>query len=158
MYRRYSQGTAEMAPRSQKRLNRIKNVLIVLLTAAVIALGVIAIPGLRNQQNERAVYIQRMQSECDEARRQTTSLSRNAGADSAAILARVRCCIYAMRTVNAMAGQSGQQPMADDQLLALQNTVDRYLAILTTGMDTGEYQTNLQNGLGELQAIVNELR
>ena len=158
MYRRYSQGTADIAPRSQKRISRIKNVLIVLLAAATVALGVIAIPGLKNQQSERAVYLQRMQSECDEALRQTTSLSRNAGADSAAILARVRCCIYAMRTVNTLAAQSGPQPMADEQLLTLQNTVDRYLAFLTTGMDTGEYQTNLQNGLTELQGIVNELK
>lgn len=137
MYRRYSQGADEMTPRSRRRISRIKNVLILLLAAALIALALIALPSLRNQQGERTLYIQRMQSECDEAVRQTTTLSRNAGADSAAILARVRCCLYAMRTVNNLAAQNGGQPLADETILTLQNTVDRYLSFLTTGMDTG---------------------
>ena len=32
----------------------------------------------------------------------------------------------------------------DERILTLQNTVDRYLTYITTGMDTGEYQTGLQ--------------
>lgn len=158
MYRRYSQGDNNLLPRSQRTMNRIKNILILLLIAAVAALVLIALPSLRNQQGERTLYLQRMQSECDEAIRQTTTLSRNAGADSAAILSRVRSCIYAMRTINSLAGAGGGTLMADDTLLSLQNTVDRYLAFLTTGMDTGEYQTNLQNGLAELRTLVNSLQ
>ena len=157
MYRRYSQGTDGIQPRSQVRINRIKNILIVLLAAAVVTLAFIAIPGMQNKQSERALYIQKMQSECDEAVRQTAMLSRNAGADSAAILSRVRSSIYAVRTLNTLAGQSGRTPVNDEQLLTLQNTVDRYLSFLTTGMDTGEYQTNLQNGLTDLQTLVNGL-
>ena len=158
MYRRYSQGVDDITPRSQRRINRIKNIVILLLAAAVVALAVIALPGLRSRQGERSLYLQRMQSECDEAFRQTTTLSRNAGADSAAILARVRCCLYAMRTINALAAQNGGQPLPDETLLTLQNMVDRYLSFLTMGMDTGEYQTNLQNGLGELQTQVRNLQ
>ena len=32
-----------------------------------------------------------------------------------------------------------------------------YLDFLTTGMDTGEYQTNLQNALTDLQYLLNHL-
>ncbi|MBO7663097.1 MAG: hypothetical protein J6U01_06980 [Clostridia bacterium] len=158
MYRRYSQGADDVTPRSQRRMNRIKNIVILVLAAAVVALAVIALPSLQTQQGERSLYLQRMQSECEEAIRQTTTLSRNAGADSAAILARVRCCLYAMRTINTLAAQNGSQPLPDDTLLTLQNTVDRYLSFLTTGMDTGEYQTNLQNGLNALQTQVSSLQ
>jgi hypothetical protein len=157
LYRRYSQGIDGVAPRTQVRINRVKNILIVLLAAAVVTLSIIAIPRMQDQQSERALYIQKMQSECDEAVRQTATLSRNAGADSAAILSRVRSCLYAIRTLNSLAGQTGKLPMSDEQLLTLQNTVDRYLSFLTTGMDTGEYQTNLQNGLADLQTLINGL-
>ena len=46
----------------------------------------------------------------------------------------------------------------DDRIMTLQNTVDRYLTYLTTGMDTGEYQTSLQTALEELQETLNELK
>ena len=42
--------------------------------------------------------------------------------------------------------------------MTLQNTVDRYLEYLTTGMDTGEYQTSLQSALEELQEILSTLK
>ena len=42
--------------------------------------------------------------------------------------------------------------------MTLQNNVDRYLTYLTTGMDTGEYQTGLQTSLEELQETLNALQ
>ena len=41
--------------------------------------------------------------------------------------------------------------------MTIQNLVDRYLTYITTGMDTGEYQTSLQNALAELQDAVQNL-
>ncbi len=153
MYRRYSQVNGEGAPHLMVKRNRIRNLVILMLLAAVAALAVIAVPAIQYRQGERTLYIHRIQSECDEAIRLTTSLSRNAGADSAAILARIRSNLYAIRVLNAvyMGQESGRQLVAEDQIMTLQNTVDRYLSYLTTGMDTGEYQTNLQNALDELR-------
>ena len=139
MYRRYSQMGDGSMPLSQVNRNRIKNIIILLLLIALIAVLVISVPVLTDRGETRALYIRRIQAECDDAARQTASLSRNAGADSAAILSKVRCNIYAIR------------------LLTLQNTVDRYLSFITTGMDTGEYQTSLQTALAELQEIVGTL-
>ncbi len=48
--------------------------------------------------------------------------------------------------------------MSEDRILTLQNTVDRYLTYLTTGMDTGEYQTTLQTALEELQEELSTLK
>ena len=159
MYRRYSQTGDGSMPLSQLKRNRIKNILILLLLVAVITLLVISIPMFRDRTETQALYIQQIQSECDEAARQTASLSRNAGADSAAILARVRSNVYAIRVLNNVSTASGgKQLLEDERLMTLQNTVDRYLSFLTTGMDTGEYQTGLQTSLAELQEIIQTLR
>ena len=158
MYRRYSQMGDGSMPLSQVNRNRIKNIIILLLLIALIAVLVISVPVLTDRGETRALYIRRIQAECDDAARQTASLSRNAGADSAAILSKVRCNIYAIRTLNTMSASSGdRQFLEDERLLTLQNTVDRYLSFITTGMDTGEYQTSLQTALAELQEIVGTL-
>ena len=159
MYRRYSQTGDGSMPLSQINRNRIKNIVIFLLIVALAVLLFISIPLIQNRDETRALLIQKIQAECDEAARQTTTLSRNAGADSAAILSKIRCNLYAIRTLNAMSGANGGRMLMDDErLLTLQNTVDRYLSFLTTGMDTGEYQTTLQTSLAELQEVVSNLR
>ena len=92
--------------------------------------------------------------------RLTTSLSRNAGANSAAILAQIRSNIYTIGVINDISiGQEGANGrlIQEEQITTLQSAIDNYLAFLTTGMDTGEYQTNLQNSLNELQVIISAL-
>lgn len=158
MYRRYSQ-TGEGAVSSSRRFrNRLKNLLIIILLLALIAFSVWAIPALRDRESNKASLIQRIQTECGEAVRQTSSLSRNAGADSASILARIRSNVYAIRTLNALGNSSGFGSLvSEESVMTIQNLVDRYLTYITTGMDTGEYQTSLQNALGELQDAVQNL-
>ena len=158
MYRRYSQTGAGNMNLSQVNRNRIKNAILALLIIALAATLVITFPVMQNQGETRSLYIQKIQSEVDEALRQTTTLSRNAGADSAAILSRIRCNIYAIRTLNSVnSGTGGRMLLEEERLTTLLNTVDRYLTFLTTGMDTGEYQTALQVALTELQEIVGSL-
>ncbi len=158
MYQRYSRMGDSGSSRTQVRRNRIKTGIILLLIAMVAALGVIGIPAFLARQDQRTLYVQRIQSECDDALKLTASLSRNAGADSAAILARIRSNIYAIRTVSSLSASSGFHPLVDeDVVMTLQNLVDRYLSYITTGMDTGEYQTNLQNALASLQESLRQL-
>ena len=160
MYRRYSQVNETAMPVSQMRRNRIKNILILVLAAAVIALTAVALPAVQSRSSARGLFISRMQNEIATAVRLTTSLSRNAGASSAATLAQVRSNIYAIITANEMSigmeGASGRL-LPEDQLTSLQSSIDNYLAFLTTGMDTGEYQTSLQNALDALQIQINAL-
>ena len=158
MYRRYSQTGDGTVSSSQRFRNRLKNMLIVLLVLALAALCVWAFPAVRERDAIRGSLIQRIQTDCSEAIRQISTLSRNAGADSAAILARIRSNVYAIRTANALGSSSGYGYLvSEDSLMTIQNLVDRYLSYITTGMDTGEYQTNLQNALTELQAAVDQL-
>ena len=159
MYRRYSQVGDGSMPLSQINRNRIRNILIFLLLAALIALLIISLPLIRNRENTRTLFIQQIQKESQDAYNDTSTLSRTAGADSAAILSRVRSNIHSIRVVNNLSGTDGnRQLLEDNQLMTIQNMVDRYLVYLTTGMDTGEYTTSLQTALSELQAIVSELK
>lgn len=157
MYRRYSQVGDGGVPLSQINRNRIKNIVIVLLLIALAAMLVFSLPMIRNRENSRALYIQTIQKECREAYNDTATLSRTAGADSAAILSRVRSNVHTIRIVNNLSGSEGGRLLEDERLLTLQNMVDQYLQYLTTGMDTGGYTTNLQTSLSELQDIVNNL-
>jgi len=160
MYRRYSQVNETGMPVSQMRRNRIKNIVILILLAAVVAMTVIALPALQSRQSARGLIIQRMQNEIATAVRLTTSLSRNAGASSAATLAQIRSNIYAIITANdlsvGMEGATGRL-IPEEDLSTMQASIDNYLQFLTTGMDTGEYQTNLQNSLAALQVQINLL-
>ncbi len=158
MYRRYTQGVEGPASHAQVNRNRIKNVIILLLIAALAAACILGIPAIRGRQDERALLIQRMQGECDEAIRQTVLLSRSAGADSTGILAKVRSSVYAIRQANALnSGFGNETLLQEEEILSIQESVDRYIAYLTQGMDTGEYQTNLQNALSALQEKINSL-
>ena len=147
-------------PVSQTRRHRIKNIIILVLTAAVIAMAAVALPAVRSRSEARVMFIQRMQNEISTATRLSTSLSRNAGASSAAILAQIRSNIYAISAANellvGMEGAAGRL-ISEEQLTSLQSAIDNYLAFLTTGMDTGEYQTNLQNSLDALQVQISAL-
>ena len=78
MYRRYSDVNQSTVSRPQMRRNRIKNILILVLLAAVITLAVVARPALESRSGARALMIQRMQTEIAEAVRLATSLSRAA--------------------------------------------------------------------------------
>jgi len=158
VYRRYSQVGDGGMPLSQINRNRIRNILIFLLLAALIALLVISLPLIRSRDNTRASYIQQIQKECRDAISDASTLSRTAGADSAANLSRIRSNIHSIRVVNNLSGADGNRVMLDDnQLMTIQNMVDRYLAYLTTGMDTGEYTTSLQTALSELLETVSGL-
>ena len=158
MYRRYSQTGDGGMPLSQINRNRIKNIIIFLLLAALAAMLVISLPLMKNQGNSRSVYIQMIQKEFKEAAADSQTLSRTAGADSAATLSRVRSNLHTIRAVNSLSNATGNgQLLPDNQLQALQSMVDQYLVYLTTGMETGKYTTDLQNALGELETSIGNL-
>lgn len=158
MYRRYSQANGTGLSMSQMKHSRIRDLVILVLAGLLVASLVLGIPAMLKQTDVRTLYIQRIQAECDDAIRLTSTLSRNAGADSASILARVRSSLYAIRMISNLNAAEGGGPLVEDErILTLQNTVDRYLTYLTTGMDTGEYQTGLQTSLEELQETLSGL-
>ena len=79
----------------------------VLLLIALAVLLVISLPLIKSRENNRTNYIQQIQKECKEAYNETNALSRTAGADSAAILSRVRSNIHAIRIINNLSNSEG---------------------------------------------------
>ena len=159
MYRRYSQRNGDGLSLTQMKRNRIKDIVILLLVAAVIAMAVFLIPALREKSEERETYIHRFQVEAEEASRLTTNLSRSAGADSAAILAKVRCNIYAIKKLNEhYSSQAGAPMLSDADLQEILNMIDRYFAALTTGIITGTYQTDLQLTVDQIIEVLGTLQ
>ena len=156
MYRRYSQMNGQNISLSQIKRNRFRNILIILLAAGLIVLAVFAYPAMKYQKDERAAIIQRMNQECSEASKRTESLSRTGGSESPLILAQIRSNLYAIQTLNE-AYSAGGRLLRDEEVQNILNSVDNYIKYLTTGMNTGEYQTNLQNSLNALQEILNAL-
>ena len=158
MYRRYSQRNGDGLSLTQMKRNRIKDIVILLLAAAVIAMAVFMIPTIKGQNEEREIYIHRFQMEAEEASRQTNSLSRTAGADSASILAKIRSNIYAVKKLNEhYSSQHGAPLLAEADLQEMVNMVDRYLAALTTGITTGTYQTDLQATIDQMIEVLGTL-
>ena len=63
-----------------------------------------------------------------------------------------------MRVVNNLSGAGGNGYLVDDgRLSSLISTVEEYLGILTTGMETGQYVTSLSTSLADLQAAISNL-
>lgn len=161
MYRRYSQVGDGSMPLSQVNRNRVKNIVILVL---IIALGVLlafSLPLMMNRGESHSLYIQKIQEECDEAARQANVLSRTGGAASSADLSKIRCNIHAIRTINSLSQASGKQLIDDNILMTILNLVDRYQDGMNQGgqkiINPGEYTTNLQNAIIELQDIVSHL-
>ena len=158
MYRRYSQVGDGSMPLSQVNRNRIKNILIIVLLAALAATLVISIPLMKNRDENHSLYINLIQKECREAYESSRTLSRTAGSDLVAGLSKIRCNIYSIRTINNLSASSGGRLIEDERLMTIQNTVDRYLENNNAGgQSTGELSSSLQQALAELKEIADNL-
>ena len=153
MYRRYTQIQGENVSISQMKRNRIKNIVILVLVAALVAAAVIAVPMMQRRGEERPLYIERMQAECGETVQYVTSLSRYAGADSAQILAQIRSHLFSIRTLNNMYMLQNKESLIPmEQIDALLKMVDDYLYDLSKGgQNTAVQQTELNGAVEQLK-------
>ena len=158
MYRRYSQTGNGNMPLSQVNRNRIKNIVIFVLLIALITLAVISVPLMNSRNETHNLHISLIQKECREAYESSRTLSRTSGSDLAANLSRIRCNVYAIRTINNLSSSAGRQLIEEERLLTIQNTVDRYLENNNAGgQSTGELSSTLQQALAELKDIAEQL-
>lgn len=160
MYRRYSQAGNQSMSITQRNQIRIRNLIILVLFLLLSSLCIISIPALTNNREMRLTYIHRMQTECEEAVRITNTLSRNAGADSSSMLAKVRSNVYCIETLNELSvnlsGINGTL-IGDALVTNIKANIDTFLNNLTTGMDTGEQVTNLQGAMNNLLETISKL-
>ena len=143
---------------AQIKRSRFKDLIILLLVAALAASLIVGIPAFTKMGDVRGEYIQQMQKECSEALDKASRLSRTDGSDYRSDLTKILSNLYAIRSINNLYNSlNGKTLVSTDQLQTLLNTVDRYMSDINTGLVTGINQTNLQNALEELQQALNEL-
>ena len=75
MYRRYSQTNGNAGSPTLMKRNRLRDLLILVLAGLLTASLVIGIPAVQRNNGIRSTYIQRIQTECDEAIRQTAQVN-----------------------------------------------------------------------------------
>lgn len=156
MYQHYmSRKGGSMQSGSNTLLNRVRNALILVLLAAVILLAVFGGRAISFEAETRSTFIQRMQTECNDAVSLTTALSRTAGASSSATLGKIRSHVYAMDAINQLnVGLGGNYLISNDIFTSLYAIIDDYSNRLITGMVTGDSQTALANALTTLQQTI----
>lgn len=156
MYQRYTsraQGGLQNGSRSLG--NRIRNIMLAVLLVAVIVLAIVGGRAMSYQSEARTTYVRRIQTECNSALTLTPSLSRTAGASSAATLSKIRSYIYAMDTINQLnMGQEGSYLVDTAHFTNLYSIIDEYYNRLITGMVTSEQQTQLSSALTDLLNIL----
>ena len=138
---------------------RVRNGVIIALVVAVAALAVVGGQAVAYRSEARSLFIATMQTECNEALAQANSLSRTAGANSSATLGRIRSSVRAMEDVNRMRGnlEGGRYFVPEETFSQLYTILDNYSSRLTTGMNTGDMQGQLQTALEALQAVIQGL-
>lgn len=160
MYHRYTSRNEGFQSNGTPRLaDRIRNIVLLLLLIACILLGFFGGRAMRLQAETHTTYIRRMQTECNDALTLTSSLSRTAGANSAATLGRIRSHLYAMDTINQLNAGLGNNGylVSNDEFTTLYAVLDDYSNKLITGMQTGDLQTALTNQLTDLSMTVADL-
>lgn len=139
------------------RFDRIRSILLILLTVALVGVGIAGGQAIAFRAKAGDALVARMVTECNEAVNQISALSRSGGSDSAVLVGKIRACIHAMDACNELhASYYGGQVIQQSAFTNLYNTIDSYMAKLKNGTTTMEEQTNLLNDLTALQTLLLE--
>lgn len=139
---------------------RVRSVVLVALIIAVVVLGVVGGQAIAYRSKCEPTFISRMQTECDEAIGSINTLSRSGGAESAAILGKIRGNIRAIEAINEIANTVAG---GDGYLVPPQTFVDFYAIIdsysnkLKLGNVIVEDQAKLATALTNLQLMLEAL-
>lgn len=160
MYHRYTSRSGGINPGNNRLRERIRTGVILVLLIAVVLLAIFGGRAMTFRSETHTIFVRRMQTECASALSLTSSLSRTAGANSAATLGSIRSRVYAMDVINqfnvSLEG-AGQYLVDNDLFTELYSMLDSYSSQLLTGMSTGDMQTSLTTALNNLLELVNAL-
>ena len=158
MYKHYTSRSGGMQSSGNVMMNRIRNIVMLVLVLAVILLAVFGGRAMSYQAEAHTTFVRRVQTECNDALSMTSALSRTAGASSSATLGKIRSHVYAMDTINQLhMGLDGTYLVGNDVFTNLYAILDDYSNRLITGMVTGDQQTALTGALTDLAAVVSAL-
>ena len=157
MYRNSAYNRMTTPQGAPRWMARFKNILLMALIVAVVALSVVGVRGATYRSEANRLFISKIQLECGNALQLTNSLSRTAGSSSSLTLGRIRSHVYAMETLNSLSvgleGASGWL-ISGDWFTTLYGVIEEYYQKLITGVVTGDQQTAL---LTALQTLYDQL-
>ena len=155
---RYARGQGATRQMDHARFDRIRNILLILLTVALVGMTIAGTQAIvfRNSCDDR--FANTMRTEINEALSDANTLSRNGGSESAALLGRIRASVHAAdvinETHNSLYGHFLINPGAFAEVYGI---VDNYFHKLKNGTVIIDEQTNLVAALTNLQTVVSAL-
>ncbi len=141
------------------RFDRVKNLVIVLLTLLCIGMGIVGLRSATFRGKTEETFISTMKTQCGTAVNLATELSRNGGAGSETVLGRIRASLNGVETVNTLEQKLNGRYMVDPACFTeLYSILDGYTKQLQSGSSTLKYQTDLSNGLENLKSLIDQLK
>lgn len=156
---RYSGGKGGMLI-SRDVLPRWAAGLLAVLLVAVVLLAAFGVPAIMYRTRSEETFVNRMVTECGDALALANSLSRSGGAESSAILGRIRSDIHAIDAVNEMRNTltGGGYYVPPHVFTNLYGIIDSYSNNLKLGNVTMQNLTELVTALEALQLTLAELK
>ena len=138
------------------RMDRVKNIIIILLIVAVAGVGIVGAQALAFKGDAKQLIVARAMTECSAAVSHVNTLSRSGGSDTAGTLGKIRANVNAVDVLSGV-HQSlfGRELASRATFTQLYAVIDSYSAKLLNGTATIEEQTNLADGLANLQLLLN---
>ena len=160
MYRRYTNTDREGSSPNQLKQLRIRNIIILVLLAGLVAGAIYTIPLFRYRNEMKDLYIQTMISEYGSANKtigQDLGPYKNAKTEEAR--AEIRSNLYAIQILNRLhKSQNGQLLIPENSLKECIGRVDEFLDAASKGNeDTTVPLSNLRNALNLLNEELNDL-
>lgn len=154
MYKYIRNGGKGDSP-SQLRKNRIRTGVTLALLAALIALTIYSTSAVIYRNDSQELIVSYMRGECNSAVSLVNTLSRTAGANSSAVLGKIRGHVYAIENLNNMyKALNGRELIPQIRFDGIYKLIDDYSDKLITGMSTGDMQSLL---LGEVQGLISHV-
>ena len=149
MYRRYTNMDREGVSPNRFKQTLVRDIIIVLLLAALAVLLIKAIPAFNYQEKEKSLYIRNMISEYSEANRSVIALSSYGKETSEA---EIRSHLSAIQALNNMyQAQSGQYLVSEEVIARCIDTVDQYIS------DSAGKGSNLPIIMSDMRSAMDEL-
>lgn len=144
-------------PAAHAAAERVRNILLILLVAAVVVLGIVGGKAISFRSKCEPTYIAQMQMECDEAIGNLNSL-RQGGIKAVANMGKIRGNIQAIEVLNEVCNTvSGDGFLVEPKVFTnLYSIIDVYNSNMGQGGDL-ESETKLRAALNDLQTILDQL-
>lgn len=138
---------------------RVRNLLLILLTVALLGVGIAGGQAIAFRAKCDETMISRMLSECEEALVSARNLARNGSAESSVVLSRIRGNVQSIRALNEVSGQLHNRSdyvVTAASLAELDTVINSYFTKLKNGSVVTEELTNLTALLTTLQETLAE--